>query len=435
LQRGFETVIFLTMTRCLALSIPLLWAASAFAAERPIIAVVGFHAASVHGDDAEALSEALTEAIERSKRATPIAGDRVGATIAGRQPVILEEALLARGRTLLAEGRNLYNQAQPDAAVPILEDAIAALEDGVVVAGEMRDLWDARLVLGTSELARGNREAAARAFRDAIALNPGRSPDPALYPPDVTGLYEEVRAESASGTASLQLTAPASMDVWVDGMPSGKTPATVADLMPGVHYVRARSDGRMATARIKVEPGSEAVVRLEPVEPTLGTAATSEARQAREIGRLYRAVGRHMEGVDYALVAGANDTEVLVQLYDVQAEAFSQPTRVPYSGDPGDEATTALTLVLGVLDDAGDLPAERSQPSAVALDRGANPVLASLLLEPIDPVSVRPRRRNTALWVGLGIASGVVVAATATTVGLAATSGPRNKGTVIVLPF
>ncbi len=425
------------MTRCLALSIPLLWAAPALAAERPTIAVVGFHASDVHGDDAEKLSESLAEAIERSKRAIPIEGDDLGPAIAGRQTIILEEALLARGRTLLAEGRNLYNQAQPEAAVPILNDAIEALEDGVVVAGEMRDLWDARLVLGTSELARGDREAAARAFRDAIALNAGRSPDPALFPPDVTGLYAEVRAESASGTASLQVTSPGSMDVWVDGMPSGKTPATVGDLMPGVHYVRARSDEKMATARMQVEPGSEAVARLEPVEPTLGVGSDNEARRAREIARLYRALGRHMKGVDYVLVAGTDATQVQVQLYDVQAEVFSQPTRVPFSGDPSDEATTALPLVLGVLDDDGGLPAERTQAGAIPLDRGANPVLASLLLDPVEPTSIRTRRGNTGLWVGLGIASGVVVlGATATAIGVGvANQGPRNKGTVVVLPF
>jgi len=420
------------MTRCLALSILLFWTAPAFSADAPVIAVVGLHQPDVHLDAQQKLSRSLATTIEKTHRAVAIRGSEVGPTIQGRQQIILEEALLQEGRQLLSEGQNLYNQAQPEAAVPILLEAITALEAGVVISGELRDLWDAKLLLGTSHLALESPDRARAAFRDAIALNIARSPDPALYPPDVTDLFDEVRTESAQQRAPLTLTAPGSMELFVDGDPVGTSPVTV-DLLPGTHHIRARSPGYMAVDHIALD-GSPASIELVPTEPTLGASASSPAHRTRQTTALYRALGRHSEGVDFVLLAGTDTNLLHLQLYDVSADTFSMPTSIPYADGAEDEALKTIPLLLNLLDPDGSLPTGATQPASIPLQRGANPQLAALLMDPIAPNSsgTRPKKR-TGLWVGIGVG---ILAASGTGIGLAAAnSGPRYNGTVRIGPF
>ncbi|MEZ4320065.1 MAG: hypothetical protein R3F61_21320 [Myxococcota bacterium] len=421
------------MTRCLALSIPLFWATPAFAADTPVIAVVGLHQPGVHLDDERKVSRALAAAVERTHRAATLVGMEVGPSIVGRQQIILEEALLAGGRKLLAEGQNLYNQAQPEAAVPVLTEAIAALEDGVVVSGELRDLWEAKLALGTSHVALGDEASARAAFRDAIALNAARSPDPVLYPPDVTGLFDEVRAESRANPVVLKVVAAEPLDVWVDGTSVGKTPVTVPDVLPGVHHIRARGPERMATDHVMLD-GTSVTVELTPTEPTLGGAADSPVLRARETTALYRAFGRHTEKVDFVLLAGTDETLLHLQLYDVSADTFSMPTSIPYADGAEDEALKTVPLLLNLLDPSGRLPSNATAPSAVPLDRGTNPQLAALLTEPITPVAAGRKRGGRAGWiVGIGVG---VLAASGAGIGIAAAnSGPRYDGTVTIGPL
>ncbi|MCB9673689.1 MAG: hypothetical protein H6737_01155 [Alphaproteobacteria bacterium] len=421
------------MTRCIGLCIPLLWAVPAFGAEPPVIAVVGVHQPGVHLETQSKVSKSLATAVERTKRAAALEGDALGPTIAGRQQIILEEALLASGRKLLAEGQNLYNQAQPEAALPVLEEAIDALEAGVVLSGELRDLWDAQLALGTAHMALGDTGAASSSFRRAVALNPARSPDPALYPPDVTALFDDVRAASRTQTSAIAVASAEPLDVWVDGASVGKTPTTVKDVLPGVHYVRAHAPERTASARVEV--GDEPVnVVLEATEPTLGAGAGSSALRGRETTALYRALGRHSEGVDFVLLAGTEEALLHLQLYDVARDTFSIPTSIPYTGEAEDEALQTLPLLLNLLTPEGELPANATQASAVPLDRGVNPQLASLLMEPIQPFVAKPRRGGrTAVLVGIGVG---VLAASGAGIGIAASSGgPRYHGTVVVGPL
>lgn len=418
------------MTRWAALCIPLLASLHASAGETPLIAVVGAHLPDVHAEGQAELAGALASTIAKTGRARAVHGSSVGLHIAGRQQVILEEALLSEGRALLAEGRNLYNQALPADAIPVLRQAIERLEDGVL-GGDLRDLWEAHLALGTCAAAEGDDEGAARAFRDAIALNPKRAPDPALYPPDVVARYDAVRAESLARTASIEVRAPVGHALSIDGVEVGRTPWTQAGLLPGTHHLRAVAPGSLARARISLD-GEPLSVSLDARPPTLAGGGATEAAQARQIGALYRAFGRHTEGVDYVLLTGTTGSFVHLQLYDVRGDTFSRATSVPFAGDAADEARQTLPLLLNLLDDGGRLPAANTQPGAVALDRSANAPLAALLTEPIDLVVSPPRKRRTALWVGLG--AGLVAAAGAGTAA-ALTSGPRYDGTVIIGPF
>lgn len=420
------------MTRYTALCIPLFLGTVALAADGPIIAVVGLHQPGVHLELQQSVSEQLAEAIEGTGKAEALAGPAVGPAIAGRQQIILEEALLSAGRSMLSSGRNLYDQAQPAEAVPVLVEAIERLEEGVAVSGDFRDLWEAHLILGTCHIALDDPFAADRSFRLAIALNPARSPDPAQYPPDVTARFEAVSQESAEQLAPLTIDATSTLDLQIDGRPLGSVPATVHDLRPGVHHVRGRSPGRHALARVELT-GEAVEITLMPSAPSLGAAAESDAGRIRQTTDLYRGFGRHTQGVDFVLLAGTDSTVLHLQLYDVAASTFSKPTTVPFADQAGDEASEMVPLLLNLLDDRGMLPHESTQSSAVPLDRGENPQLAALLTEPLAPLPPPRRRRRTGLWIGLG-AGALALAGGGVGVALA-NQGPRYDGTITVGPL
>lgn len=421
------------MTRHVPICILLLAAGRARAADVPVIAVVGVHQPDVHLAEQEDLAEDLAELVERTDKASAAAGRAVGRHVAGRQQIILEEALLSAGRKLLAEGRNLHDQALPAEAIPVLEQAIARLEEGVAVAGDLRDLWEAHLVLGTSHHALGAEEAAGAAFQDAVALNPGRSPDPAVYPPDVTALYDAVRTNSQARAADLEIRSSRPLAaLLIDGVPTAGAPTLARGLLPGTHHLRGSGPGLLALGRVRLD-GESSAIDLNPVEPTLGQAAESEAARARQVTDLYRSFGRHAEGVDYVLLAGTAGSLLHLQLYDVRADTFSRPTSAPFVDQVDDEVRQTLPLLLNLLGDSGRIAADATQATAVPLDRGANPLLASLLLEPVTFEVVEPRNRRLGLWIGLGAG---VLAATGAGVAVAATrSGPSYDGTVIVLPL
>jgi hypothetical protein len=215
-------------------------------------------------------------------------------------------------------------------------------------------------------------------------------------------------------------------------VPTAGAPTLARGLLPGTHHLRGSGPGLLALGRVRLD-GESSAIDLNPVEPTLGQAAESEAARARQVTDLYRSFGRHAEGVDYVLLAGTAGSLLHLQLYDVRADTFSRPTSAPFVDQVDDEVRQTLPLLLNLLGDSGRIAADATQATAVPLDRGANPLLASLLLEPVTFEVVEPRNRRLGLWIGLGAG---VLAATGAGVAVAATrSGPSYDGTVIVLPL
>lgn len=426
------------MTRGAPICILLALAGPALGADDPVIGMVGAHVSDVHAGDRMDLERALAVAVDRSGRASALGGSGIAGAIFGRQQIILEEALLSDGRRLLGEGRNLRNQALFEDALPVLEQAVARLEDGVL-AGDLRDLWEAWVLRGACHLALGQEEPAAVALQQAVALNAVRVPDPALYPPDLVTLHDAVRSAGGARTTTLTVTTPRELAVSVDGGPpvvvgTGETGGQLrlADRLPGTHHVRGSAPGWHASVRVVLD-GSPVTTALEPGRPTLGTPSTSDAARARQTTDLYRAFGRHTEGVDYLLLAGTAGTLLHLQLYDVRADAFSRPTSVPFADTLDDEIKQMVPLLLTLIGPDGSLSADNTQASAVPLDRSTNARIASLLLDPPSLEAPRIRRKRTGLWVGLGAA---VLAAGGTGAAVAAASGgPRYDGTITIGPI
>jgi tetratricopeptide (TPR) repeat protein len=432
----------------------------AAAAEVPNLAVVGLHQESLTAEDQERAIAGLVEAIDATERFEALGPDRVAGFIRGRERIILEESLLSAAEASLLEGKNKYNEALPDEAVPLLQEAIDAYRLGIAATNTTKDLWEAWVYLGTSHLSLEQAAEARAAFINAVALNPDREPNPALFPPAVQQAYEAARTELRAAPVKLAIQADGPATVWVDGEEVGKSPVQI-EVLPGEHHVVARGEGTQAYSRVDIEvpdpataPGAEPEgaepstqgVRLAMKPPELGEPSASELGRSRQIGQLYTALGTRAVGLDLILVAGTDGGNLHLQLYHPATEAFSQAMEIPYVDDADDEAIQGVGLLLNRVDADGNL--SQTSPNAAPLDIGANAELALLLTQPRDPIATRGGGGSgeggsggkAGAGVILGIVGGVVAAGAAGT-GIyfatqggnqGTTPGPLNQGTIAV---
>ncbi|MEQ1506019.1 MAG: hypothetical protein ABMB14_27555 [Myxococcota bacterium] len=401
------------------------------AADLPRIGVVGIHQGSLDAADQQRAVGLLITALEATGRFDALTAPELAAAIQGREDVILEEGLLSSGRQALANGKNAYNQASPDDAIASLETAIADFRSVFSGALAIDDVWESWVYLGTSQLQKDPPdEAAARsAFASAVALLPTRPLNPALYPPDVIAMFEEVRTKAGTVTVTLDVTADATATVLLDGIEKGSTPLKIPGVLPGEHFVVAHGTGTEAFARLDVSPpapGTDAVqqVPLALGAPLLGEPAGSPVGRSEQVANLYAALGKRATDLDYVLVAGIVDASLSMQLFQVSTGTFSKAIDVPYVEDADDEAVQAAALLLNAVGPSGSFVA--TAPAPAALDLGSNVLLSLLLDGHIPPQIAVPvpvtgetvtndDGKKSKVGVVLGIVGGVVVAGAAGT--------------------
>ncbi|MEZ4238093.1 MAG: hypothetical protein R3F59_18490 [Myxococcota bacterium] len=417
--------------------------AGSASAATPRIGVVGIHQSSLGEPQQRTLCDRLVTAIEAAGDYDALSPGEVAAAVAGREEVVLEEGLLSQAREALQNGKNAYNQASPDDAITLLQQALEAYRGVFSGAFVVEEVWETWVYLGTSHLQKDppDEAAARKAFAAALALLPDRPLNPALYPPHVIELFGDVRSELLPHGVKLELTlaagpgeAPAT--VRIDGIEKGVTPLTVTGVLPGEHFVVARESRREAFARLDVPmAGTDAGGAVTPIVqqvplalgvPVLGEAASTPVGRAEQIASLYGALGRRAQGVDYLLVTGVADGSLSLQLLRVATGTFSQAVALPLAGDPSEAVVQAVPLMLATLKPDGSFTA--TAPAPAPLDIGADSLLALLLdgfVQPVTaapvpvPVPVTPRERGGKPKVGLvlGIVGGVVAASAAGTGG------------------
>jgi len=457
----------------------ILYSSTALAAEPVQLAVVGVHDAELTPQDQQKVIDDFLEIIGDSGKAEGIHGTQVATSIQGREQIIVREALLSSGNQALQNGKNLYNQALPEDAIPVLEAAILQLEQGVIGANSTKALWEAHVYLGTSHQSLEKNDAAHAAFRAAAALNPSRAPNPALFPPFVIEAFNATRAEVSSQTTDLVVTVDESdATLYLNGEERGTGSTTIPGVLPGRHFLLARGSGKQAFQVVDVPaPGATAetpapeetpapasppeeapeapadgtpatpaapsiTVDLTLGSPVLGTMAATPAARSRQIGTLYRSLGEHSVDVDLFLLAGVSEEWLYLQLYAPDADAFSKQVEIRYSGELQTEATQALPLLLNVLDKNGHLPTAATVPTAAPLDIGANAELATLLTQPKPLVTTggggqADKKQGVKPW---AIVAGVVAAGALGGGGYGAYTLLKDdpsagSGTVVIGPF
>jgi len=416
------------MLRSVASCILLASSLPALADDLPRIGVVGIHQASLDPADQERAIQQIVAAIEATGRFDALSPAEIATTLVGREAIVVEDGLLAFGRLQLANGKNAYNQASPDDAIPWLESAIESLRAAFSGTNDAADLWEAWVWLGASHLQRDPPdEAAAAALSQAYALAPSRPLNPATYPPNVVELFDR-RARELEGRAALAVTTDLPANVWVDGVDRGPSPADVQGVVPGVHHVLARAPGAQSYLQVEVPPVDPAAPTApQPIALTLGPVrlgegAASASGRSAEIAAIYRSLGKRSEGLDYLLIIGVSDSMLEVQLLSTSIDTFSKPIELPYVDDADDEAAQAVPLLLNGVDPSGAFGA--TSPTAVPIDVAANTALALLLTQQIAPVAVGgpeveppvvPPKKKSKVGVVLGVVGGVLVAGAAGT--------------------
>ncbi len=416
----------------------------AFAAEtaKPVVAVVGVHQPALDAGAQELLHARIVELIDGSSNLDALPAADVATAIAGRESVIVGDALLGEGRRFLADGTNLYNQALPEDAIPLLEKAIESLGFGLAASNTTQSLWEAWMTLGTCHAALDRSAEAQAAWQHAVALNPSRSPNPAQYPPDVVQGFAAARALLAPNTRTLHVDAADNAIVWVDGEARGPAPVELEGLLQGTHHVVARGGGKSGYAAVDLQPGTVPFdLKVSMGAPSLGGASATPTGRSRQTSWLYRSFGAHAQGVDYVLLAGTDNNELFLQLYAPKTEAFSTAVKVPVSGDADDELLASLPQLLSLVDAQGSL-GENVIATVAPLSVGANSYLAALLLDPRPAVMALgagepPRRRGGLVAAVAGGAGGLALIAggVAAAVVLGGSTVPPDGGTIVVGPF
>ncbi len=391
---------------------------SALAADEAEVLVVGVHVAGLTPAASAAAADSLAAALDATGKVDALPPIEVSRRIAGRESLILDTYALGVGRDRLRKGRLLYEGAQPDQAIPELEDAVKALTAGLSVSTDARDVHEGLMLLGMSYVGMGNEEAARRAFRRSAVLDPTRELNEVSYPPDVVALFNEARAEAQTeAPGELSVTANRDAQVWVDGRNVGKTPQIYLKLLPGEHFVLVRDDlGQSVFQTFVVTSGESRKLDAGAAARSLGVAAADPSARSRQTRDLYRAVGQYV-GTTAVLLAGTtSDGQVAVQLYSPASGNFSRAL----TGESGADPVTALVelapTVAGYLGETGDIRADRVGSQILPLDVGANDVLAGLLLNPPAPdqlVVEVPKGPRWYVWAGAGalVAGGGATAA------------------------
>ena len=238
---------------------------TAEAKDQPQVAVVGLHDDALDDAEQRAAVRQLAAALEDGKRFRVLAPDDVARVISGREELILAEAYLSPGRRLLDDGRTLHDQAQPEEAIPVLEQAVESLNDAMSAADASRDLWEALLYLGACHEEIGRSDDAARSWSEAVALSPERQPDAARIPPNIVRSYLAARESAQKKTGGMTIKAPGQATISVNGRNLGPAPVKLESAPAGTIHIRARApSGGTAYKKVQIVPGASGTVELQP---------------------------------------------------------------------------------------------------------------------------------------------------------------------------
>ena len=414
----------------------------AWAARRAEVAVVGVHVEGQSDQEATTTADALTSALERTGNIDAVEPGLVRARLAGREELVVDGTFLGPGRKLLDEGRVLYERAEFESAIPVLEEAVSALEDGLPGTRDSKPYIDALLLMGLAQASVGEVVAAQTAYQRVLVLDPTRRLDPVNYPPKFVSMFDEVRAALlAHEQGQLTIASAAGHDqVYVDGRVAGETPVTVRGLPPGQHHVLVVGpEGQREFTRVELAAGEKKTLNTTLTERSLGEAGGTEAERAQETRRLYFSLGTYID-TQLVLLGGELATgKVGLQLYEPRTGNFSKVVEADAGSDPGGALVDLVPVLANYLTDDGALRPDRVGSQAASLSLDSNPLLASILLDPEPIVGERVVTRGAPwyLWAGVATvaAGGAAVAIVVATRPDEPVTETGDEGVIVVGPF
>jgi tetratricopeptide (TPR) repeat protein len=194
-------------------------------------------------------------------------------------------------RKALDAGREGLGRSEYQKAAEHLQKALKAYEESAAVVDDIKPVAYALVLLAIVEGRLGREQECLKAFSRALVLQPTVSPDLAAQPQKVRKALERARKVLKAKTGGVTVTSqPEGVDVFVDGRPSGQTPA-VLELLPGRHLIRATKPGYTpAGAAVEVKSGESAVVPLRLKAQSAAAAAGGDAARAAFHGEIIKRV-------------------------------------------------------------------------------------------------------------------------------------------------
>lgn len=384
-------------------------------------------------------AQRLAEALDATGKVDALAPDEVSAVIAGREALILDSYALGPGRERLREGRILYDRAQPDQAIPVLENAARQLASGLALSSDARDLHEALMLLGMAHVGTGDEAAARAAFRRSVILDPTRQLDQVNYPPRVVELFDRVREEVTQGSPA-HLTVKANRDAtfWVDGRRVGEGDHAEVSLVGGEHHLLVRTeDGTSFFQSATIEAGATKTVDAPLDTRALAAPAADAGGRSRQTRELYRSLGAHTDRTVVVLGGVTPTGQVALQLYSPGTGSFSRAMTGEAGDDPVGAALDLAPSLVAMLSETGDVRTDRVSPQVVSLDVSANDVLAGMLLDPPEAgARVVEVSRGPKWWVWAGLGA-VAAGGGAAAVLLLTPDGevPTGNGTIVFGPI
>lgn len=402
----------------------------------PAVLVVGLHVPGRTGEKAAADAARLADALDATAKVDALAPLEVSQKISGREALVIDTYALGPGRERLREGKVLYDRAQPDQAIPVLQQAVTQLQGALALSTDSRDLHEALMLLGMSHVGLGDEDAAKSVFRTSIILDPTRQLDSVRYPPRVVQLFDQVRDEiTRSAPAHLGVDANGPATFWVDGRRVGDGATAEVTLVGGTHHVLARAeDGRTYFQTVKLSEGASQRIDARLAPRSLGVPEADVGARARQTRELYKSLGAYTDRAVVVLAGVTPTGQVALQLYSPATGSFSRAMTGEAGDDPVGAAVDLAPSLVAMLGETGDVRADRVSPQVLPLDVSANDVLASMLFDPPDSapaVVVERGKSRWWLWAGLG----AVVAGGGAAAVVVATTQDDGTGTVTFGPI
>lgn len=416
----------------------LLLAPAAFAS--PEVAVVGLHIPGLDAAASREVSVDLAQALSATGNMEGVGPDTISTRLAGREDLVLEAFALSEGRDLLDQGRVLYANADPDAALGMLQGAVEVLEGGASISGDPSELVEAYLTLGLALSGLGETAQAQEALAKAAVLAPRRELDTLTYPPDVIEAFEAAKAAQVeAGTGTLAIRAPKGSKVLVDGLPADAE--MVTGLPPGRHYVYVEgTEGARYVEATEVSAGRSTTVNVK-LDMSLAEASDDANLHMRQTDSLYRAVGAYAQ-TPLVFLGGQVGDQVVLALYSSRSGNFSQSLSAPAGEDPVLALQSLVPAMGSYVTGTGDIRPDRVAFDVPALAPNDNALLSEMLLTPsAAAVATTPQETGPSvskegprwgLWAGVGGLA--LLGAGAGTYALVS-SEPQDQGTITLGPI
>lgn len=493
LQRYCQIAGFLSF--CALMAPATLWAADADV-ERTL-AIIELR----EGPEANSLTaDYLTEVVAAFQEANDgnyilVSGQAVAAKIAGSRdqvPTRITDERRASLADAKAKGIEFLDKAEAANAIKALQGAEAKYRAALAAPGAddamRKEYLDVLAQLATAHLMNKDRDAAMEVFRTVITtfgLKAAVTDD--NYRPDVVELFQTIVKEMSAlqkGAIDVSSTPPGARIV-LGGNDRGATPATIADLIPGVYTLRLQSGNASSmlhrvkisgggTAKIAIDIGFENNLVVEDKYVGLSYPEFETARQRIEADAT--TLGRTL-GVNMVAAVGVFDQKVVAFLIDVgqgKAERSSN-VKVPQVGvskravtkvmgtilgekaEPANDAApvaaapwytskpglisagvSVISLAVGLafigsqFDQKAYYCADATQPCAGSTDTWSDPVNVTKYASNVE--DLRGSYQSKQLISGVGIGLGAVLAGVAGYFFYAQSAEAQNADTAIVLP-